>query len=306
MLNLPDSVTIAEVGPRDGLQSLGRWVETADKIAMVDRLSDAGLPVIEVTSFAHPKKIPSLADAEAVLAGIKRRPGTVYRALVPNAKGAIRAVESGLVDEMLGLLTVSETYLAKNQNMTLDRAIDDAGHCLRLADQAGIDFVMAMGISFFCPYEGRIPDEATLSVVGRLHDLGIRRIYMAASTGMEDPAHVNRVFNAVRTRWPDIETSFHMHERAGMAAANVFAALDGGAVAIEGSICGIGGGIVMPGGMGDIGNLPTEDLVNMANQSGIATGLDTAEVLAAARDIAELLHIPARSHIARNADLGVG
>ena len=111
-------IIVAEVGPRDGLQSFSRWISTNDKIAMVDLLSDAAFPVIEVTSFAHPKVVPMLSDGEAVLERIKRRPGTIYRALVPNKKGALRAIESGLVDEILGLLTVSETYLKKNQNMT--------------------------------------------------------------------------------------------------------------------------------------------------------------------------------------------
>ena len=305
MLKIPERVVVAEVGPRDGLQSFARWISTEDKIAIVNLLSDAGLPVIEVTSFAHPKVVPMLTDAEQVLARINRRAGTVYRALAPNARGAIRAIESGMVDEILGLLTVSEVYLAKNQNMTLDQAIEAAGHCFRLSEQAGVKFVMAMGVSFFCPYQGRIPDEATLSVVDRLYEKGIRRLYLAASTGMEDPAHISRIFNAVRHRWPDIEAGFHMHERIGMASANMFAALDAGAVAVEGSICGIGGGIVMPGGMGDIGNLPTEDIVNMLNRSGIQTGLDTDLVLAAAREIEGILDIPARSYIIRNKDIGV-
>ena len=119
-------VYITKIGPRDGLQSFPRWISTEDKVAMVDLLSDAGLPIIEVTSFAQPKVVPMLTDGEAVLERIKRRPGTIYRALVPNKKGAILAIESGLVDEILGLLTVSETYLKKNQNMTLDQAIDAA------------------------------------------------------------------------------------------------------------------------------------------------------------------------------------
>ena len=272
---------------------------------MVDLLSDAGLPVIEVTSFAHPKVVPMLTDAEIVLERIKRRPGTVYRALAPNAKGAIRAIESGLVDEILGLLTVSETYLLKNQNMTLDEAIDSAGHCFKLAEQAGVDFVMAMGVAFFCPYQGVIPDEAILRVVARLYDKGIRRLYLAASTGMENPLQISRVFTAVRKGWPDIEVGFHMHERTGMASANMFAALDAGATSVEGSICGIGGGIVMPGGMGDIGNLPTEDIVNMLNRSGVNTGVETELVLAAAREIQGILDIPVRSYIARNKDIGI-
>jgi hydroxymethylglutaryl-CoA lyase len=305
MMKVPDKAVVAEVGPRDGLQSFARWISTDDKIAMVDLLSDAGLPVIEVTSFAHPKVVPMLTDAEIVLERIKRRPGTVYRALAPNVKGVIRAIESGLVDEILGLLTVSETYLLKNQNMTLDQAIESAGHSFKLAEQAGIDFIMAVGVAFFCPYQGIIPDKAILSVVERLYNKGIRRLYLAASTGMENPLQINRVFTAVRFGWPDIEIGFHMHERTGIASANMFAALDAGATSVEGSICGIGGGIVMPGGMGDIGNLPTEDIVNMLNRSGVNTDLETDLVLAAAQEIQGILDIPVRSYIARNKDIGI-
>ena len=304
-MKVPNKVVVVEVGPRDGLQSFARWISTEDKIAMVDLLSDAGLPVIEVTSFAHPKVVPMLADAEIVLERIKRRPGTTYRALTPNVKGAIRAIESGLVDEILGLLTVSETYLLKNQNMTLDNAIESAGHCFKLAEQAGINFVMAMGVAFFCPYQGIIPDEAILRVVSKLYDKGIRRLYLAASTGMENPLQISRVFTAVRISWPDIEVGFHVHERTGMASANMFAALDAGATSVEGSICGIGGGIVMPGGMGDIGNLPTEDIVNMLNHSGINTGMQTELVVAAAREIQGILDIPVRSYVARNKCVGI-
>ena len=305
MIKKNQKVVVAEVGPRDGLQSFSRWISTEDKVRIVDLLSDSGLPIIEVTSFAHPKVVPMLTDAEAVLERIKRRPGTVYRALVPNKKGAIRAIESGLVDEILGLLTVSETYLKKNQNMTLDHAIDVAGDCFELAEKAGIKFIMAMGVAFFCPYQGIISDESVFNVVNKLYKKGIRRLYLAASTGMENPIHIQRVFTAVYDRWPDLELGFHMHERTGMAAANMFAALDAGATSVEGSICGIGGGIAMPGGMGDIGNLPTEDIVNMLNRSELATGLNTDLVLATAKKIEAILDIPSRSYAARNKDIGV-
>ena len=299
MIKKNQKVIVAEVGPRDGLQSFPRWIPTEDKVRMLDLLSDAGLPVIEVTSFAHPKIVPMLTDAEAVLERIKRRPDTIYRALVPNKKGAIRAVESGLVDEILGLLTVSETYLKKNQNMTLDQAIDVAGDCFKIAEKANIRFVMAVGVAFFCPYQGRIEDSVALSVVKRLYEKGIRRLYLAASTGMEDPIHVGRVFKTVTDCWPDIELGFHVHERIGMASANMFAALNSGATSVEGSICGIGGGIAMPNGMGDIGNLPTEDIVNMLETSRIETGIEINSIVQAAKKIEQILDLKCRSFVGR-------
>ena len=235
MISIPQRVTVVEVGPRDGLQSLDHWLETDIKVAIIDRLSEAGFPVIEVTSFAHPQKVPMLVDAEEVLARIKRRPGTVYRALVPNKRGALRAAETD-IDEILGLMTVSESYLAKNQNMTLDQAIEAGGDCFRIADEAGRAFIMALGMSLFCPYEGVIDPERTLDCIARLRNLGVRRFYLAASTGMEEPLQVNALFIRAFEQFADCEFGFHVHEKMGLAAANLVAALDAGVTMVEGSI----------------------------------------------------------------------
>ncbi|MFC7557443.1 hypothetical protein ACFQU7_42325 [Pseudoroseomonas wenyumeiae] len=143
-------MTVVEVAPRDGLQSLGRWIGTDTKVAMIDRLSAAGLPVIEVTAFAHSRAIPDLRDAEEVFARIARRPGTVYRGLAPNARGAERAVAAG-ADEILGLVTVSEAYSRRNQNMPVQAAAAQAEEAFRIANQAGRAFAMAIGVSMWCP-----------------------------------------------------------------------------------------------------------------------------------------------------------
>src|ERR1700750_2446789 len=192
-LHLPKEIIVAEVGPRDGLQSFPRWIDTGTKVEIIDRLSDLGLPVIEVSNFAHPKVIPHLRDAAGVFERIRRKPGTIYRGLVPNARGAERAA-SAHVDEMLGLITISPTYTRKNQNMTIDEAVEQNLESLRISHTRETTFVMALGMSFWCAYEGQIPEENVISVVRRLHDGGIRRFYLAGSLGMEDPAHVNRLF----------------------------------------------------------------------------------------------------------------
>ena len=297
MFNLPNKIKVVEVGPRDGLQSLNKWIPTKDKIDMINLLSDAEFPVIEVSSFAHPDKIPMLKDVEKVLENINRRKGTIYRVLVPNLKGALRAVETKMVDEILGLLTISETYLKKNQNMSLNDAIESASSSFKLCEKAGIDFIMALGVAFVCPYEGIIPNEKIFSVVQKLYYKGIKRMYLAASTGMENPLIINHVFKSIKEKWPDIEIGFHLHEREGMATVNMLAALDAGASFIEGSICGIGGGIVMPVGIGDIGNLPTEDIVNLLNKLNIETQLNTEQVLKTARKVSSILNIQCRSYI---------
>ena len=294
-MKFPKKIKVIEVGPRDGLQSLNKWIPTQDKIKMVNLLSSANFPVIEVSSFAHPKVVPMLKDAEKVFEQINRKTGIVYRALSPNLKGTFRAVETKMVDEILGLLTVSETYSLKNQNMTLDDAINEAGKSLKLCEKYDVNFVMAIGVAFYCPYDGLISNEKILSVVKGLYDKGIRRVYLAASTGMENPSNINYVFNKTRDKFPDLDCGFHVHDRIGMAATNMFSALDAGATSVEGSICGIGGGIAMPHGTGDYGNLPTEDIVTMLNRSNIETLLDTKIVHEIAQEIASLLKINSNS-----------
>jgi hydroxymethylglutaryl-CoA lyase len=300
MIGYPDEMSVVEVGPRDGLQSLPKWIDTDDKVRMVDRLSDARFPVIEVTGFVSPRAIPNLRDADQVFERIKRRPGTMYRALVPNARGAERAA-AAKVGEMLGLITVSRTYLKKNQNMTLDEAVEQAIAAFRIADRAGIPFVQAIGMAMWCPYEGPIAEDEVLALVRSFRSAGIRRFYVAGSLGMEDPRHTGRLIARIYDAHPDVEVGFHVHNLAGWGQANVLAALDAGARWIEGSICGIGGGVTLPSALGGVGNLPTEDIVAMLDLIGVRTGLDPDAVAAAARDVAALLGIEARSHAASGA-----
>lgn len=302
-LTLPSTMVVAEVGPRDGLQSFARWIDTATKVRMIDLLSDLGLPVIEVSSFAHPKIVPHLRDAEEVFERIKRRRGTTYRALVPNAHGARRAA-TARVDEMLGLITISATYTKKNQNMSIDEAIEQNLQSLRIAEASGIPFVMALGMAFWCAYEGLIPEARVIDVVRQLHQGGVRKFYLAGSLGMEDPAHVNRLFARLGERFPDARFGFHVHNLSGMATANILAALDAGVQWLEGAICGIGGGIAIPARLGSVGNFPTEDLVTMLSEMEIRTGIDPDQTVAVSRAIAALLGIEPKSHRANGATRG--
>ncbi len=296
MIRLPASVEVVEVGPRDGLQSFPRAVDTDTKVRLVDRLSDAGLRTIEVTGFAHPRAIPNLADAQEVFERIRRKPGVVYRGLVPNARGAERAA-AARADEVLGLTIVSETYLAKNQNMTRAQAIEQAIEAFRIAERHGMRFVMALGMSFWCPYEGTIPREKVLGLLRTLRNAGITRFYLAGSVGLEEPRHVNELFAQAYDALPDVQLGYHVHNLGGMGTANILAALDSGACAIEGAICGIGGGIAMPATLGSVGNFPTEDLVRYLDLMGVCTGLDPLALEAAAADVAALLDITPRSHV---------
>jgi hydroxymethylglutaryl-CoA lyase len=299
-LAFPKRIVIAEVGPRDGLQSFPRWVDTDTKVRMVDRLSQLNLPVIEVSSFAHPKVVPHLRDAEEVFARIQRRPGIVYRGLVPNARGAERAV-AAKVGEMLGLITVSATYTRKNQNMTMEDGIAQNLLAFRIAEANATPFVMALGMAFWCAYEGLIPEGQVIDLVRRFYEGGIRRFYLAGSLGMEDPAHVNRLFLQLGKHFPSAQFGYHVHNLSGMATANILAALDGGAQWLEGAICGIGGGTSMPTTLGSVGNFATEDLIMMLSEMGIETGVDPLRAVEASKEISGLLGIEPRSHRANGA-----
>jgi len=297
MLNLPDKVTVVDVSARDGLQSFSRWVETDTKVRMVNRLTEAGFPVIEVTGFSHPKVVPYLRDAEEVMARIQRKPGVVYRALAPNARGAERAV-AAKAQEIVGLSTASETYSLKNQNMTPEQGLQAAMETFEVAERAQVPFLIAISMAWWCAYEGAIPEERVVSLVRRLRGGGIRRFYLADTLGMEAPRAVNVRIRRLREEFPDIDIGFHVHNRAGNGAANVLAALDAGATFIEGSLCGIGGGIATPSNLGAFGNLATEDIVNLLNEMEVETGVSTDAALLAARDIGAMLGIEPRSHLA--------
>lgn len=294
-MRFPEKITIVDVSARDGLQSLPEWVPTETKVKMIDRLSQAGYPVIEVSGFGSERALPMLKDAEAVFEQIQRRPGVIYRGLAPNAYGAKRAVNAK-VDEIVGLTVVSATYLKKNQNMDPQKAIDEAIQAFHIADRHGCSYVVAIAMSFWCPYEGLIPADAVIETVRQFRNGGIRKMYLAGSVGMEDPRHVNTLFARLGDEFADVEFGFHVHNLSGMGSANILAAMDAGASWLEGATCGIGGGIAMPSSMGSVGNYASEDLVRLMDVCGVKTDVSAEEALAAAQDIADLLQIEPRSH----------
>jgi hydroxymethylglutaryl-CoA lyase len=296
VIRFPESTRVVEVGSRDGLQSLSRWVSTDDKVWLIDALSDLGFGTIEVTGFVSTRAIPNLADADEVMARIRRRSGTVYRGLAPNARGAQRAVAAGC-DEIEGLVTASEAYTARNQNMTVATAFEQAIASHRVVEAAGRRFVLAIGMAFFCPYDHEIPEARVLDLIDRAWNAGVRAIYLAGSLGMESPREVGERFGRIRDRWPDLDLGFHVHNMNGLAPATILCALDAGVDWFETSICGIGGGVATPTATG---NFPTEDIVRMFEDCGVQTGLDTDAVMLAARSIANRLQIPVDSAAGRH------
>ena len=287
-MNLPDSVTVVEVGPRDGLQSLDRVYPVETKVQMVETLADAGFPKIEVTGFVRPDIIPQLADGEEVFARMRRVDGCTYRALVPNRRGAERAVAAG-ADELLGLITASESYNRKNSNMSVDENLDQIEQIADVARAGGKRLVVAIGVCMFCPYDGELPESRVTEMIERMYSRGIDEYYVATSTGLDGPLRVQRLTSMILDRWPELTLGLHMHNTNGMALANALAAMQVGVSFFEGSICGIGGGIRMPYGMAHYGNVATEDLVHMFTEMGVDCGVGLDPVLEAGRGIKDLL-----------------
>jgi hydroxymethylglutaryl-CoA lyase len=274
-------VRIAEVFTRDGLQTLLyepglRQPTTEEKVDFIFRVARAGIPEIEITGFVHPRVIPQLADAEAVAAAVVGKlPGTSLRALVPNYRGAERAVAAG-VPKISCLVAASPTYQRLNSNMTTEENLRDIEKSVNLARRNGIEVALGMAISFVCPYEGVVPLTSVMSIAERAIQLGIRDIHLSDSIGLAWPALVRERCSAVLDRWPDVYLGLHLHTLAGTALGNAWAGYEAGARSFDGAAAGVGGGIAMPVHTTEMGNLATEDLVYLFESSGVSTGVDLA------------------------------
>jgi hydroxymethylglutaryl-CoA lyase len=284
-MDLPTRVTMREVGTRDGIQSLGAFVPTEQKIEMANRLARTGLTRIEVTSFVHPKAVPQMADAEQVMAGIERVPGVAWEPLVPNVKGAQRALATG-ADRLIVVLAASDTFNLKNIRMTVEDSLRSIEEILPLARAAGVPVSAGIATSFGCPYEGDVPETRLREVVARLLALGIDEVMMADTTGMANPLQVERTVGAIRERWPETPFVLHFHNTRGMGLANVVAGLRVGVSIYDASIGGIGGCPFAPKATG---NVSTEDVVHMLHEMGVETGIDLEALIACAKRMAEIL-----------------
>ena len=284
-MKLPERVTICEVGPRDGFQIEPEFIPTEQKIEVVNLLSEAGLPRIEVTSFVHPKVVPQLRDAEEVMAKIRRRPGTRYSALVPNDKGAVRAVDAG-VDEVHTVVSASESHNLANVNMTIAESIDKLRAVMQVAERARVAVACGISTSFGCPFEGEVPLGQLERVVGRLVDMGARAIGLADTTGMANPRQVARTLEHLMPRFPGIEWTLHTHDTRAMAIPNILAAMECGVTHFDGSIGGLGGCPFAPGASG---NVCTEDLVHCLHAMRVETGIDLDRLIATSRRVQEIV-----------------
>lgn len=279
-------VTVVEVGPRDGLQNERGLVPTVEKIAFVESLADAGLPVIEVTAFVSPRAVPQLADAAEVLTSLKRREGVRYPVLVPNEKGLARAVAAG-AREVAIFTAASESFNRKNINASIDESFLRFAPVMSGARREGIPVRGYVSCAFGCPYEGDVPPSRAAAVVLRLYALGCREVSIGDTIGMGVPAQVADVVGlTVLAGVPLAAVALHFHDTRGTAIANVVEGLRTGVRIFDSSAGGLGGCPFAPGATG---NLATEDLLWLLERSGWETGADLAVVAAATRRISTVL-----------------
>ena len=279
-------IHMQEVATRDGLQVEAAFVPTADKIALVDALSAAGMAKIEVSAFVSPQAIPALRDAEVVLREIRRVPGVVYTALVPNPRGAERAIDAR-VDEMNLVMSASETHNLANLRMTREQSYAGLKQVAAVARDAAVGVNVSLSCAFGCPMEGDVPLETVLDWAGRFVDeLGADGVTLCDTTGMAYPGQVAALTSAFRARWPDAELTLHFHNTRGMGLANVLAAIDAGADRFDASLGGIGGCPYAPGATG---NVCSEEIVHALELMDYDTGVDLARLLEASKCLPALI-----------------
>ena len=282
-MTLPGRVTIVEVGPRDGLQNEAARIPTDVKVGFIGLLAEAGLSVIEATSFVHPIAVPQLADADEVYPRIDRAPGVRYPVLVPTPRGLERAI-AARADEIAVVIGATDAFNQANLRRTREAALADAARVLATAHEQGLRTRGYVSVAFGCPYAGRVAPETTADTAARLLDLGCDDISLGDTIGAATPADVERVLDAVLPRIPADRLGLHAHDTRGQALANVHAALDRGLTVIDSSAGGLGG---CPfAGPGASGNLATEDLVYFLDGMGIEHGVELDGVLAASTFIA--------------------
>jgi hydroxymethylglutaryl-CoA lyase len=289
------AITIYEVGPRDGLQNEAAPIATADKVAFIDRLSAAGLPMIEVTAFVSPKWVPQMADAADVCAAIQRRPGTRYAALVPNVRGLERALGAGITDVAV-FAAASETFSRRNINQSVEASLQNYRDVARQALAAGCRVRAYLSTAFGCPFEGDVPAARVVTLTNALLDLGAYEVAISDTIGVAHPGQVREVLASLVAQAPARSLALHFHDTRGMAAANVLAALDFGIATFDASAGGLGGCPYAPGATG---NVATEDLLYLLHGLGHETGVSIDDVMTASTALEPRLTHPLPSRYVR-------
>jgi hydroxymethylglutaryl-CoA lyase len=292
--DLPASVQIREVGPRDGFQNEPEVIPTERKVELIDVLARTGLRRLEVTSFVRAEVIPQLADAAEVIERIDVPDGVAVSVLVPNERGLDSALEHReRIDEINVFLSASETHNRKNVNRSIAESLDGLEVVLGRARDAGLRCEAVISTSFGCPYEGLVAPARVLDIASRLREFGAQEIGFGDTTGMANPVQVGELFKRWTDALGDVQLTAHFHNTRGQGLANVLAALQAGVTSFESSFGELGG---CPVPVGATGNIATEDLVSMLHEMNISTGIDLDALLACSRRVREVLGRPLGSH----------
>ena len=277
MSDLPPRISLREVGPRDGLQN-EQPVGTGAKVALIDALSATGVGRIEAVSFVHPRAIPQMADADEVWKRVSRAAQVRYSALVPNLRGAQRALDAGFT-ELEAVVSASDTHNRKNVNRSTQESLDEIAQIIDLAHQRGATCQVIVSTAWGCPYEGDVPVERVAAVAGRAVADGADSASFGDTTGMATPCRVQALVGTFRSQHPDMPLNLHFHNTRGTGLANVLTALDMGVADFDASVGGLGGCPYAPGATG---NIATEELVHMVEDMGVATGVDLERLIGVA------------------------
>ncbi len=294
-MRLPKRVRMVEVGPRDGLQNEKTVIPAAVKIGLIDRLTEAGLPAIEATSFVSPAWVPQMADNAQVMAGIQRRPGVSYPVLVPNVKGLEGALVAG-TDEVAVFAAASETFSRKNINGSVAESLERFARVITGARDRGLRVRGYVSCVLGCPYEGEVAPAAVADVAARLLELGCHEISLGDTIGVGTPGRAQDLIDVVAARVPRERLAVHFHDTYGQALANILAALERGVAVVDSAVAGLGG---CPYAAGATGNVASEDLLYMLNGLGIETGVDLTKLIAAGNFISAQLGRENGSKVAR-------
>lgn len=277
-------VQIVEVGPRDGLQNEKIWVETETKIALIEKLADAGLTKIEAASFVSPEWVPQMKDAFEVLSGIERRPGVTYPVLTPNLKGFERALEAG-VTEVAVFGAASEAFSQKNINCSISESVERFRPVLEAAQKNNVRVRGYISCVLGCPYQGEVPLENVVNLAENMLEMGCYEISLGDTIGIGTPLKAKKMVETVAEKVPVSNLALHFHDTRGQALANIYACLELGVSVIDTSVSGLGG---CPYAQGASGNVATEDVVYMLHGIGIKTGVDIEKLIETGRFISDV------------------
>lgn len=295
---LPSAATVVDVGLRDGLQAVETVVSTEDKLAILDGLLASGFTTLEITSFAHPRVLPQFADAEQVIAGAPRLPGITYKALVPNLKGALRALGTS-IDEIVMVVPIDPETARRNQNATPAQLLSALADVVGYARKSGKKVTAAIATAFFATCRGPVAIQELEDAVRQVVDAGVDSLYLAGTSGMETPPEFYHGLRLTKTMAPHLPVGVHLHNRNGFGPINAMASLAAGADWIEASFGGLGGDLWFPGDNSVLGNAPMEDVLNLLHSMGVSTGIDLDRYLDLVRFSEKVTGVGSYSFISR-------